>query len=39
VSKYVELYGQGILVYWYGYLDVLKSRGYTIIDRREMGME
>jgi hypothetical protein len=21
VSKYVELYGQGILVYWYGYLD------------------
>ena len=39
VSKYVELYGQGILVYWYGYLDVLKSRGYTIVDRREMGME
>ena len=39
VSKYVELYGQGILVYWYGYLDVLKSRGYTIIDRKEMGME
>ena len=31
VSKYVELYGQGILVYWYAYLDNLKSRGYTII--------
>jgi len=39
VSKYVELYGQGILVYWYGYLNVLKTRGYTIVDRREMGME
>ena len=39
VSQYVELYGQGILVYWYGYLDALKSRGYTIVDRREMGME
>ena len=39
VSQYVELYGQGMLVYWYGYLDVLKSKGYTIINRREMGME
>ncbi len=39
VSEYVELYGQGILVYWYGYLDVLKSRGYTIVDRHEMGLE
>ena len=39
VSKYVELYGQGILVYWYGYLDSLKSRGYTIIDRKEMGLK
>ena len=39
VSKYVELYGQGILVYWYGYLDNLKSRGYTIIDRKEMGLK
>ena len=39
VSKYVELYGQGILVYWYGYLDNLKSRGYTIVDRREMGLK
>ena len=39
VSQYVELYGQGILVYWYGYLDVLKSRGYTIVDRKELGIE
>ena len=39
VSQYVELYGQGILVYWYGYLDSLKSRGYTIIDRKEMGLK
>ena len=39
VSKYVELYGQGILVYWYGYLDTLKSRGYTIVDRKELGIE
>jgi len=39
VSKYVELYGQGILVYWYGYLDTLKSRSYTIVDRHEMGLE
>ena len=39
VSKYVELYGQGMLVYWYGYLDVLKSKGYTIVDRREMGLK
>mgnify|MGYP006218135653 FL=1 len=39
VSDYVELYGQGILVYWYGYLDNLKSRGYTIVDRRELGIE
>ena len=39
VSKYVELYGQGILVYWYGYLDALKSKGYTIIDRKEMGLK
>ena len=39
VSKYVELYGQGILVYWYGYLDTLRTRGYTIIDRKEMGLK
>ena len=39
VSDYVELYGQGILVYWYGYLDVLKTRGYTIVDRKELGIE
>jgi len=39
VTQYVELYGQGILVYWYGYLDNLKSRGYTIVDRREMGLK
>jgi hypothetical protein len=39
VSKYVELYGQGILVYWYGYLDSLQSKGYTIIDRKEMGLK
>ena len=39
VSKYVELYGQGILVYWYGYLDSLKSKGYSIIDRKEMGLK
>ena len=39
VSKYVELYGQGILVYWYGYLDSLQSKGYSIIDRKEMGLK
>ena len=39
ISKYVELYGQGILVYWYGYLDTLRTRGYTIIDRKEMGLK
>ena len=39
VSDYVELYGQGILVYWYGYLDTLKTRGYTIVDRKELGIE
>ena len=39
VSDYVELYGQGILVYWYGYLDTLKTRGYNIVDRKELGIE
>lgn len=39
VSKYVELYGQGILVYWYGYLDTLRTGGYTIVDRHQMGLK
>jgi len=39
VSQYVELYGPGMLVYWYGYLDNLRRSGYVIVDRRELGLE
>ena len=39
ISQYVELYGEGLLVYWYGYLDSLKKDRYEIVDRRELGLE
>ena len=39
ISQYVELYGEGMLVYWYGYLDSLKRDKYEIVDRKELGLE
>ena len=39
VSQYVELYGHGMLVYWYGYLTNLQRKNYVIVDRRELGLE
>ena len=39
IAQYVELYGEGLLVYWYGYLDSLKRKRYEIVDRKELGLE
>lgn len=39
VGPYVEFYGPGLLVYWYGYLDTLPNPGFDIVDRRQLGLE
>lgn len=38
VGPYVEYYGPGLLVYWYGYLDNLPCPGFDIVDRQELGL-
>lgn len=38
VGPYVEFYGPGLLVYWYGYLDNLACPGFDVVDRQLLGL-